>query len=260
MICACIAYILLVIVYRIVAAQAFVDAETQNTLTIASILVLMFTYRGFRRRRIQLDEQRTPRLAVGIDVDGVLADQITGVLPRIGERHDVMLTYDDITDWCLPIKDTDIKREILCAQEDRSYVIDMPVHEGAGRLLRVIGKVHRVVVITARKGNAAIPWTTEWLKKNGLAYDEVIASSEAQKSTHRTDVLIDDFVGNIDEFLKNTKGIAVLVDQPWNRNRQVLEAFGWEERLFIVSGLLELRMSWPEIARKARATKATASP
>ena len=259
MIYACIAYTLLAIGYHIARAQAFVDAETQNALAIASILTLMFAYRGFRRRRVQLDEQQTPRLAIGIDVDGVLADQITGVLPRIAERHDVTLAYDDIVDWCLPIKDSDIKREILRAQEDRSYVIGMPVHEGAGRLLRAIGRAHRLVVITARKGNAAIPWTTEWLKRNGLAHDEVIASSEAQKSTHRTDVLIDDFVGNIDEFLKNTKGIAVLVDQPWNRDRRVLEEiFGREKRLFIVSDLLELRMLWPEIVSRARATKATA--
>ena len=150
-----------------------------------------------------------PRLVVGIDVDGVLADQITGVLPRIRERHDVTLTYNDITDWCLPIKDSDIKREILRAQEDRSYVLGMAAHEGARRLLKVVCKLHRVVVITARTGDAATLWTTEWLKKNNLPYDEVIASSESKKSEHRTDVLIDDFIGNIDEFLRNTTGVAV---------------------------------------------------
>ena len=256
---ALVAYSSLTIGYHLIRTHAIIDANIQNGLTLAVVLMLMFGYRRLRRHRIQREEQRERRLVIGIDVDGVLADQITGVLPRIAKRYGVVLTYDDITDWCLPIKDSDIKREILRAQEDRMYVIDMPVHEGARRLLKFIGELHRVVVITARKGNAAIPWTTEWLKKKRLGYDEVVATSEARKSTHRTDMLIDDFVGNIEDYLKSTKGVAVLIDQPWNRDRRTLEeAFASEERLFVVTDLLELRMSWPGIVSKAREMKATA--
>ena len=259
MVCTGVLYIGVLLGYGAVRSRSYFNEETLNAIAISITFLLMFGYRWFRRRAIQLDEQRAARLVVGIDVDGVLADQITGVLPRIRERHDVTLTYNDISDWCLPIKDSDIKREILRAQEDRSYVLGMAAHEGARRLLKVVCKLHRVVVITARTGDAATLWTTEWLKKNNLPYDEVIASSESKKSEHRTDVLIDDFIGNIDEFLRNTTGVAVLVDQPWNRDRLALvEAFANEGRLFIVSGLLELRMSWPEIANTARAAKATA--
>ena len=258
MVCAGVLYIGVLVGYYVVRSRSYFSEEALNTITIVITFLLMFGYRWFRRRAIQLDEQRAARLVVGIDVDGVLADQITGVLPRIKERHDVMLAYDDITDWCLPIKGSDIKREILRAQDDRAYVLGMAAHEGARRLLKVICKLHRVVVITARMGDAATPWTTEWLKRNNLPYHEVIASSESKKSEHRTDVLIDDFLGNIEEFLKNTTGVAVLVDQPWNRDRPAsVQAFANEGRLFIVSGLLELRMSWPYIANRARAAKAT---
>jgi 5'(3')-deoxyribonucleotidase len=156
----------------------------------------------------------------------------------------------------LPIKESDIEKEILRAQEDRDYVLAMRVHDGARRLLTEIHKLHRVVVITARKGDAATKWTAEWLLRYGLPYDEVIASSEAKKGDHRTDVLIDDFIGNISEFLTNTKGIAVLVDQPWNRTRSNLDAHVAAGRLLVVSDLLELRSSWHGIAAKARAAKA----
>jgi uncharacterized HAD superfamily protein len=130
----------------------------------------------------------------------------------------------------IPIKDSDI--EIVRAQESRDYVIGMNVHEGASRVLTFIHKLHRIVVVTARRGDAATTWTAEWLKKNGLPYDEVLASSESKKSEHRTDVLIDDFLGNISEFLTNTKGVAVLVDQPWNRTRTELTPFIDGGRLF----------------------------
>jgi restriction endonuclease S subunit len=73
-----------------------------------------------------------------------------------------------------------------------------------------------------------------------------------------TDVLIDDFTGNIFDFLTNTKGVGVLVEQPWNRERDALDTFAKAGRLFIVSNLLELRISWSEIAEKARASKAAA--
>ena len=226
MVYALIAYILLAIAYHEIRLSAVFEAETQNLFTVAIVVSLMFGYRWLRRRHGV--QRSVPRLVIGIDVDGVLADQIRGVLPRIAERHGVALAYDDVTDWRLPIRDSDIAREIVRAQEDRTYVLAMPVHEGARRLLRFIRKTHRIVVITARKGNAAIPWTTEWLKNNRLVYDEVVAASEARKSNHRTDVLIDDFAGNIDEYLRSTKGVAVLVDQPWkprsaNSRRSVCE-------------------------------------
>ena len=258
MVCAGALYVGVLVGYSAVRSRSYFNEEVLNAITILITFLLMFGYRWFRRRSIRLDEYGAARLVVGVDVDGVLADQITGVLPRIRERHDVTLTYNDITDWCLPIKDSDVKREILRAQEERSYVMEMAAHEGARRLLKVIGKLHRVVVITARRDDAATQWTTEWLRKNDLPYDEVTASSESKKSEQRTDVLVDDFLGNIDEFLRNTTGVAVLVDQPWNRDRLTLvEAFANEGRLFIVSDLLELRMSWPEIAKTARAAKAT---
>jgi uncharacterized HAD superfamily protein len=89
----------------------------------------------------------------------------------------------------------------------------MSAHEGAKRVLHFLYRYHRIVTITARKGDAGAKWTADWLNHNELPYHEVIPSTEAKKSEHRADVLIDDFIGNIAEFLANTDGIAVLVSQ-----------------------------------------------
>jgi uncharacterized HAD superfamily protein len=253
------AYVVLLFVYgRLRHEGDLIGADALNTATLCGVFLLMFGYRGYRRWLIKQDEQREARLTVGIDVDGVLADQITGVLPKIKARHDVTLAYADVTDWELPIKSTNIAVEIVDAQTNREYVLGMAVHEGAKRVLTFIHELHRIVVITARKGDAASTWTAEWLRANQLPYDEVVAGSEAKKSDHRTDVLIDDYIGNISEFLTNTKGVAVLVDQPWNRKRESLDMFSNAERLFIVSNLLELRISWAEIEEKARTAKVVA--
>ena len=249
------AYTILLIAYEAIWWRGGIDGTYVNALTLGTAFVLMVSYRWYRRWLVREDEAKLTRLTIGVDVDGVLADQITGVLPLVKERHDVTLAYADITHWRLPFKDSDIEKEILLAQQDRDYVVGMKVHEGAGRVLKFIRKTHRIAIITARRGEAGTPWTTEWLRKNGLPYDEVLASGEAKKSEHRADVLVDDFLGNIVEFLTNTKGVAVLVDQPWNRERDEVANYVKDGRLFVVSDLLELRMSWTEIVEKARAAK-----
>jgi uncharacterized HAD superfamily protein len=245
-------YVGLLLVYVYLRRSNTLEPAALNLASIAAAFALMFAYRRYRRILMNEDAARAARLRIGVDVDGVLADQISGVLPRVKERYDVTLSYADITEWELPIKNSNIAVEIVDAQRDHQYVLGMAAHEGAKRVLDYLHELHRIVVITARRGEAATKWTAEWLRKHGIPYDEVIASSEAKKSEHRTDLLIDDYCGNISEFLTNTKGVAVLVDQPWNRQRGALEEFVKSGRLFIVSDLLELRMTWPEISKKAR--------
>jgi 5'(3')-deoxyribonucleotidase len=172
----------------------------------------------------------------------------------------VTLKYEDITDWRLPIESTDIAQEIVRAQEDRDYVVKMRVHEGVKRLLKSLHSVHRIVIMTARKGSAGAEWAVEWLRRNGLPYDEVVQGPEARKSEHRADVLIDDYIGNIDEYLSNTDGVAVLVDQPWNRDRDTLAPVIGDGRLFVVKDLFELVMQLPDIIQQARKRSSVRAP
>jgi len=246
-----IAYMVLLSLY--VWARRVVSADFLgwlNTVTLAGALGLMWGYRAARRRMVRAEDRPPIRLNIGVDVDGVLADQISDVLPIVKQQFGVSLTYDQITDWRLPIKDTDIAKEIIAAQGDKNYVMKMRPHQGVKRVLRFLKQHHQITVITARGGDAGFTWTAEWLRKHKIPFDEVIASNEARKSEHRTDVLIDDYIGNILEFLMNSRGVAVLVDQPWNRNRNELQKFAAEGRLFIVPNLLRVRIDWPDILER----------
>jgi len=242
------AYVILLLLYVLARRVASADyLGWLNTVVLWAALGLMWGYRATRRRMIRAEARPTRRLNIGVDVDGVLADQISDVLPIVEQRYGLSLTYDQITDWRLPIKNSDIAREIVAAQGDRHYVMKMRPHQGAKRVLKFLKRHHRITVITARAGQAGSGWTAEWLRKHKIPFDEVIASTEARKSEHRTDVLIDDYTGNILEFLMNSNGVAVLIDQPWNRNRKELEQFVNAGRLFIEPNLLRLRMDWPKI-------------
>jgi hypothetical protein len=77
----------------------------------------------------------------------------------------------------------------------------------------------------------------QWLENNGFTFDEIVNAKEGKKSFSETNVLIDDYTRNIKEYLTNTRGVALLVDQPWNREREDLASWIEAERLHVVSNL-----------------------
>jgi 5'(3')-deoxyribonucleotidase len=156
------------------------------------------------------------RLTVGIDLDGVLADQLAGAFPRIKERLGIDLAWNDVTEFRLPLGETDLAREIELAQLDPAYLLEMPVHSGALALVDELRLHYRVVLITARPGSA-LELTSAWLDARGFKFEAIIPATEEKKSVYGADVLIDDYTGNIRDFLANTDGLGVLVDRPWNR-------------------------------------------
>jgi uncharacterized HAD superfamily protein len=134
------------------------------------------------------------------------------------------------------------------AQADREYVLTMPVHEGAREMLEELRREFRIVVLTARSGEA-LEWSVEWLTLNELPFDEVTGSKEAMKSEHGVDALVDDYLGNVEDFLKKATGPVVLVDQPWNRvGRNTLSKYVAGKRLAAVTSLDAVPPALAELA------------
>lgn len=208
---------------------------------VASTLGLMLAYRAVRRRLVRKrSERKRAGLVVGIDVDGVLANQIHGIIPRVQARLGIRLRYEDVTEWRLPLGESDISKEILFALEDQDYVMNMPQHEGARSVVDDLYMENRVVMITGRPAKTRL-WTEQWLQNEAFTFDELVNVKEEKKSFYRTDVLVDDYIGNIKEYLENNSmGVAILVDQPWNRHeRRDVEKWFQKKRLHVVRGIHE---------------------
>jgi 5'(3')-deoxyribonucleotidase len=174
---------------------------------------------------------------VGVDLDGVLGDQVVDVLPRIQRRLGIDLAWEEVTEFRLPLGKSDLAQEILLAQQDQEYLLNMPVHHGAVELIKSLRQHYNVVLITARP-DVSRSLTEHWLSEHGLSFDRVISATEAHKSLHGTDVLIDDYTSNIEEFLERTNGLGILVDRPWNRRDRVnLSPWCDTDRLEIVESL-----------------------
>lgn len=221
-------------------AEGETNEPWHSWLAVLAPIMLMVSYRLTRRYlRNKRQSIKQQGLRIGFDVDGVLANQIAGVLPRIKRRLGFDLSYEDVTDWRLPLGDSDIAKEILSAMADPDYIMNMPVHTDARLVLDKLYPKHIVKVLTARPPEAE-QWTESWLDKNALNHDGVASVREKEKSLFATDVLIDDYIGNIEEYLSSTNGTAVLVDQPWNRGRDALQHYLDEGRLYVVTTVTEV--------------------
>lgn len=198
---------------------------------------LLFTF-GYRIVRAKLGKRNG---TIAVDVDGVLANQISGILPLIKQMHGVDLRYDDVTDWRLKIADTSIDKIIVNKLEERSYVLSMPLHVGAKKALDLLIRRRYIAIATARPP-ASDKWTQEWLSKHVISYDRFYNLKEGGKhnATEDFDVLIDDHIGNIEAFLEGHSGKAVLFSQPWNQNRHNLISF-------IDEGRLKIAREWAEV-------------
>ena len=112
-----VAYVLLWLAYR--EAYSWLSPQFGpwvDSSAIVAALALMLEYRVMRRKLVRKRaERKDAGLVVGIDVDGVLANQIHGVVQRVRARLGIFLRYEDVTEWRLPLGESDIAREIAMA-------------------------------------------------------------------------------------------------------------------------------------------------
>jgi 5'(3')-deoxyribonucleotidase len=179
------------------------------------------------------------RPVVGVDIDGVLGNQVSGVLERVNSRLGLSLDYGDVVHWDVPLGDTSFVPEIARAMTDPPYILEMPVHDGAEAMLDELSKTYYVKLLTVRPAEA-IQSTMQWLGDRGLVFDELAQAEEARKSLHEVDVLIDDYVGNLAEFLENAPGAGILVDQPWNQDTSDLDPWKNDPRLMHIERLSDV--------------------
>jgi 5'(3')-deoxyribonucleotidase len=196
-------------------------------------LVAVFGYREVRRRL------GYPRLmVVGVDVDGVLGDQVSHVLNRLhalGKARN--LQKSNITDWNYPLDGSDIAREIEEALLDKRFVKEMPVVAGSIDAMEHLHEKFHVVVATSRPKETESE-TLEWLRRN-FQFHEFVNARDIGKENLGLDVLIDDNLDNIKAFAVSSN-YALLFSQEWNqsednvikeliKSKRVIRCSDWNE-------------------------------
>lgn len=230
-------------------ACAYVRVAGLVYINYATLIVCLGVYLWYRIQR----EPHYPEapLAIVVDVDGVLADQVTPVLEELNRAFGCNYTKKDIVLWDqpLPLAHTDIKTEIERSHGDPDFVMRMQLLENAQKAMMELSKCCEITIATSRVGKADRA-TRKWLSRNNVPYDHYQNTSLVGKGVARGNILIDDYPRNIMDFLRDAKPHefkkAYLFTQPWNETDQLLDGLEGVER---VGG-------WEEILEKIRAIPA----
>jgi len=196
--------------------------------------------------RIAREKLGYPSLrVVGVDVDGVLAEQVPPALERIktkGKGKD--LSKSNITDWSFQIEDTNISKEIEEFLLDPNFIIEMPVIPGSTSVMKQLHRTYHIVIVTNRPLETQRT-TIDWLKKH-FKFHEFVDTREVGKNKLGIDVLIDDNLDNVKMFA-SSGGDALLFSQPWNqkvqdkeseemvRTKKIIRCENWEDVLKALS-------------------------
>lgn len=239
----------LILIFAVLYSIPLLTTGCWETLVCAKWLVNVGCWLAYIGYRVLRQRYYKKKMRIIVDVDGVLADQVSPVLERLNERYGLSVTKEEIRRWDEPIADTDIKTEIEKSHLDPDFVRSMRPLEDACAAMKELARRYEVIIATNRAPSADAA-TRQWLASNGIPYAEYINTSKSGKERVSGDVLIDDYPGNVLRFAASG-GVGILFEQPWNENdpsiRQAIEhgnlagriirARGWRSVVEILKSL-----------------------
>ncbi len=169
-------------------------------------------------------------MRIGVDIDGVLND--------IGQWHyscGFKFCIDNHIQRGFHPHEYMIEKQFELTDEEnykfwKEYIFDLmvsiPTRPYAGNILKILKEMgHEIVILTARDNryltnqyaNTMNFYVEEWLHKNNIPYDEIVAGPGKKKDKcikHKLDIMIEDKASNV---LEISDVIPVLCfDAPYN--------------------------------------------
>ena len=167
-----------------------------------------------------ISDDNKKRLRIGVDIDGVLGDQVTPILKKINKKYNKNLSKENIVEWDYKIDDTNIEIEINEALCHSEYILNMPVINDAKKCIEYLFSNYYVVIASSRPKKTEKD-TKKWLESK-FKFHRYINTHGIGKSSLNVDILIDDNLSNIDGFTNNNK-IGILLLQPWNKQNKIIK-------------------------------------
>jgi 5'(3')-deoxyribonucleotidase len=170
---------------------------------------------------------------VAVDIDGVLAETQIHLLNRANVEFGTHMTKDDLVGWNPKIGSSTFEELIERYLLDPSWVMGMPVVEGAREGLAAVRRVADVMIATT-----TVPETEHvraaWVEENFGFKPVLVNTWGTGKAGLPADVLVDDYESNLHDFVDPKPGrVGILLNQPWNRNAQphpkIRRAWDWRE-------------------------------
>ncbi|MFC2066846.1 hypothetical protein ACFLUO_07355 [Chloroflexota bacterium] len=183
------------------------------------------------------------RHVIGMDIDGVIVDIATAMLPLLSEVCARPVVYQDLCSWDLG-KALSINEETMNHTWNRFLDSDElryahPI-DGAITGLSAISE-NEIWLVTSRPVSTQ-GLTLSWLHDNRVHYDQIVFNRRGDKlSVGPTfNVFVEDF---LDETITIAKAgiFTILFDQPWNQASKLpincKRAYNWGDVLQLINNL-----------------------
>ncbi len=177
------------------------------------------------------------KVRVGVDVDGVLGDQVSPLLGSINGKNMTNLSKEDIIEWDFKINDSNIEIEINKALLSGEYIQNMPEINGAKKGMNYLWENYHVIIASSRPKQTEEE-TLKWLSSK-FNFHEYINTHKSGKKSLQVDILIDDNLTNVEEFSRK-KGVGILFSQPWNQKHQTIKDLIKNQRVFCCNDWAEV--------------------
>ena len=182
-------------------------------------------------------------LVIGMDIDGVIVDFGSVILPLLSEVCARPVLYQDLCSWdlgkALKIDDktmTHTWKQILSSDLLRHAA---PI-KGAIEGLSTLSK-HEIWLVTSRPVSTQT-LTLSWLQENKVKYDHIEFDRRGDKVSvgPKFDVFVEDFVEEVYAIAK--AGIlTILFNQPWNNPaslpKNCKRVYDWDGLLLLINNL-----------------------
>lgn len=183
-----------------------------------------------------MNESSTPRLTLGLDLDGVCVDYLGALRSVVADQRRVdpaelpAPTQWNLSEWGLT-RDTFVAHHHDAVHNHRVFQSAAPIPGAleAVRRLSDSGVIIRVITHRCNDGvdkRLVISDTMSWMARHGLPHDEVCFVQD--KSTVAADLYIDD-APHVIRPLMAVGAPLLIFDQPYNRCESGNRVHGWDE-------------------------------
>jgi len=176
-----------------------------------------------------------------MDIDGVIVDLGTAMLPLLSEVCAKPVAYKDLCSWDLG-EALSIGQETMNHTWERLFDSDAllyaPPIDGAITGLSAL-RDHEIWLVTSRPLSTQ-ELTLSWLHDNSVHYDQIVFNRRGNKLSvgPKFNVFVEDF---LDETVTIAKAgiFTILFDQPWNQSSELppncKRAYNWDDVLQLIN-------------------------
>lgn len=160
---------------------------------------------------------------IGIDVDGVLRDNLQIMVDLYNKEFDCNMTINDVLDFRTEVTFPTIESatgktasEWFFQDHSNEIFLNAKPFPNVKEDIKRLSEYANIIIITYQKSILNKKQTLDWLENNGIEYDGIVFIKNKTKLI--CDYLIDDNDWN---FIRSNAKHGILINAPYNKDKSV---------------------------------------